>query len=192
MQVDFTTTIKEKEQTFKAEATTLITNDKELALIELHGPMTTVRAIWAHVVKSRKSNEVEQSDIKVNVGIGWTSLWIPGGTKFNKLEEKNYLLLWSPAWGEKKRSYIFGGDLDTPPIHFMDGLRQNVLGLPVLSKWEKELWKAGIEGGQIIPLNTYNASLFAWDITPKGSSSDIESWPAILQRLVLNGTVSSS
>lgn len=191
MKVIFTHTTRKAQKEYEAEATVYITSGYKLAMIELQGATTAVRAMWAHLVKYRGDGET-MTDIQIKVGSKWESVYVPTNKKFQRKEKSGYVLLWSPDWEAKSRKFMLGGDLDNPPIHFMEAFRINVPDVPFLFDWAPQLWKIGLEKELIVPLTTFDSLMNAWEFKVKASGYYGADWEDLVKELVRNGAISSN
>lgn len=176
---------------YAAQYMTTIQNSREvLQMIELVGPTTAIRAIWADIVKGRDGDFPVKTSTKIKVSGKWHNIYIIPGTKYVQYSEKKILMIYHIDFTQDKRKAIFGGNLEKPPIHFMEALTKNFPHIPFLiKKWEMELWKAMIDAQRVKPLKSYGP-MMGWIIEPVARYNEDSAEDAI-KELVLSGTISS-
>lgn len=171
MKARLATKIKGKDQIFDFECVTLIeknTYSSPFLLMEMAGPITAVRAAWAHLVKRREGNDTVATDIKVQLNTGGVFLRVTPGNKIYSAPQNGNLVLYTQGFGPRERKYFLGGDMETPSDYFLDAFRINVSTLPILREWANELWKRGLNKGLLMPLKTYGHFYNAWEIAEAG------------------------
>ena len=177
----------EKPQTVTAEAVTLAFDARDvLAFVELSGPTSAIRAIWAELMRGRSrtaSDEPDFTKIKFTYKGQETVLKLAAKTRYLTRNVDGNIVVIHPGFDVTKRTYIMGGDLETPSQYFLDSFRHVCTTIPVLPEWSAELWRLGLEKEVIKPLISFGSYNF-WHIVPDDYKS---TWTEIIKKVV-NGT----
>lgn len=192
MKVEATTIQKDEQHVFTMNAaqymTHLINSREVLQFIELVGPTTAIRAAWANIVKGRDGDFPVNASVKIKISGKWKDIYVVPGTKYLSYSEPKRLLIFDINFTQDKRKCILGGDLETPPIHFIEALTKNFPHLPFLRKWEVALWKRMINAKRVKPLQSYGP-MMGWQIDPVARYNE-ETIEDAVKELVLDGTIS--
>lgn len=170
------TDIKKKQMIFSVEAVSFITDPKNswnspTLYMEMKGDASSMRAIWAHLVKHRDD---EKTNIKLHTNMDEISLSVTKGTKFVSQTHDGHMFIYTNEFGETSRKYFIGGDNETPPEMFLDSFRINVPHIPILPEWINPLWKTGLEKQGIVPMRVFSNNQFnCWKIKDKFSWEDL-------------------
>ena len=189
MQLTYTLKRKrsEKPQTVTAEAVTLAFDTQDvLAFVELSGPTSAIRAIWAELMRGRSrtaSDEPDHTKIKFTYKGHDTVLKLAAKTRYLTRNLDGNIVVMHPGFDVTKRTHMMGGDLETPSLYFLDSFRHVCTTIPVLPEWSAELWRLGLEKEVIKPLISFGSYNF-WYIVPD-VYKDV--WKEIVKEVATHG-----
>jgi len=191
MQLTYTLKRKrsEKPQTVTAEAVTLAFDTQDvLAFVELSGPTSAIRAIWAELMRGRSrtaSDVPDHTKIKFTYKGHDTVLKLAAKTRYLTRNLGGNIIVMHPGFDVTKRTHMMGGDLETPSLYFLDSFRHVCTTIPVLPEWSAELWRLGLEKEVIKPLISFGSYNF-WYIVP-GNRND--TWKEIVKEVVTTTSI---
>jgi hypothetical protein len=155
-----------------------------LLILELAGPDSGRRAIWSNIVKGRKANSREHTDvvfqvggIKINVMVTPTK-----ANKYHQVKDRDRTILIHDSLSRFRYEYLLGGTEDEPSPWFFGAFQMN-LNLPTLNHWTETLWRHAVDEEIIKPVQSHG-SVTVWHAhwyEPR--------WSKLITELVKTGTL---
>ena len=184
MKIEVHATVKGKKNVFTAFSPLLVLKGRELMMLELCGANTSIRAIWANIVKSRNQRDGNGTDVYYYEGGDMQNIAVIEKEKYLSKSYPNRILIYSKRFAEKGRVAFLGGTFENPPAHFIDAFKMKAQNIPFLPSWSVSLWKMGLEIGGVKPLTVFSTNnISAWEII------ETSKWQEALKERILNGGI---
>lgn len=172
-------------------------SDDVLAFIEIAGPTTATRAMWAHLLKRRVGSSSDRPDpTSITFGVEKDTLKLEAKVRYLSHQiGENYVVM-KKGFSKDLRHFFIGGDMKIPSPYFLSAFRLNFTTIPILPEWTTGIWQLALEKELIEPFHSYSVNnTYFWKF--KSGSNEhyseriINDWKNIVKEVAL-GPISGS
>lgn len=162
-----------------------------LAFIEIAGPTTAVRAMWAHLVRRRVGSASDRPDpTNIVFGTERDTLKLEAKVRYlSRQIQENYVVM-KKGFSKELRHYFVGGDMLVPSPYFLSAFRLNFTTIPILPEWTTRMWQLALEKELIEPFHSYSVNnTYFWKFKDSENERNkeriIDDWKNIVKEVAI-------